>query len=384
MGITLLKANDRFFLHLFAWGATAHSNGDFTVDREFYRQMRESYDYLVNSDDRPPQYPPIQKRHSDDGFTYGLIVDLYSTDEKQPPAGFSSEGIYIEVAPSAPLKRWIDDGLVTNWSPGFSMSWTCPHTGRELINVLRECSFVSDGHLKNTEKQYRAYALASEGVVYHLEEKMEEKEMKEKEMEDEAVGDMSDRLGALEEGMASLGEALARLTAMLGDEDEHDNEEEAEMGEHDRDMSARLASLEKSLADEREKRLKAEAAQKIADAGVELSSQERGALVQLSVDQPEAFVSTLQIVANRDKKIRELSASKSNPYDLGAEVGQVGQVETDKSEDDGFRALCAELKESGLSQHDAIRELGSRKAINFMDQDDAGRKFKIVDAVFGG
>lgn len=380
-----------YFLQLFSWGEVAHKNGEFTIDREFYRKMRESFDFLVHGD-RPPQYPPIKRQHSDDGFVYGLILEIFSTDEEGIPEGFTSEGIYAEVMPSPLLQRWREeDGIIGDYSPGFSMEWEDPHTGRMLENVLRECSFVSEGHLKNTEKRPPGYALSASGFVMIIElaceEEMEKKEMQDAEAMEERLARLEEVQGELISGMESLAGQVGRLVEAIGGEAEDDDDDDEEMEEHgdkeETQMSARLARLEKELAKERTLRLQSEAGAAMDRLGLELEAKQRDRLIALSVKDADAFRSTVELLASQQKQITKLSARPDhNPF---AEIGAVGDVEASKGDLEQFRALCAEVKDSGVTGRlDALRELSNkRKALNLANARDMARKTPILDEFWG-
>lgn len=382
-----------YFLQLFSWGEVAHKNGEFTIDREFYAKMRESFDFLVKGD-RPPQYPPIKRQHSDDGFVYGLILEIFSTDEQDIPDGFSSEGIYAEVMPSPLLQRWREeDGIIGDYSPGFSLEWEDPHTGRTLENVLRECSFVSEGHLKNTEKRPPGYALSASGfVTIQLdqqeagmadEEKKEEMEVDE-ELLEERLARLETTQAELKEGMESIAGQVGQLVEAMGGDDD-DEEEMEEHGDKDEtQMSARLAKLEKELGKERTLRLQSEAGAAMDRLGLKLDKKKRDSLVALSVKDSDAFKVTVELLAEKQKEITELSA-KSNDHNPFAEIGVVGDVETNKGDLEKFRALCAEVKASGVTARmDAMRELTQKhKAINLMSARDMDRKTPIVAEFWG-
>lgn len=381
-----------YFLQLFSWGEVAHKNGEFTIDREFYAEMRKSFDFLVKGD-RPPQYPPIKRQHSDDGFVYGLILEIFSTDEQAIPDGFSSEGIYAEVMPSPLLQRWREeDGIIGDYSPGFSLEWEDPHTGKVLKNVLRECSFVSEGHLKNTEKRPPVYALSASGfVTIQLEQEagMADEEKKEEMEVDEEL--LEERLARLEttqaellEGVESLAGQVGRLVEQVGGESDNDEEEMEEQDDKETQMSARLARLEKELNKERTLRLQSEAGAAMDRLGLKLDKEKRESLVALSVKDSDAFKVTVELLAEKQKEITELSAKTSdhNPF---AEIGVVGDVETNKSELESFRALCAEVKRSGVTARlDAIRELSAtHKAMVLTSAKDMARKSPILDEFWG-
>lgn len=385
-----------YFLQLFSWGEVAHKNGEFMIDREFYAKMRASFDFLVKGD-RPPQYPPIKRQHSDDGFVYGVILEIFSTDEQAIPDGFSSEGIYAEVMPSPLLQRWREeDGIIGDYSPGFSLEWEDPHTGRTLENVLRECSFVSEGHLKNTEKRPPGYALSASGfVTIQLEQEAgmaDEEKKEEMEKEEMEAEDLAGRLARVEEvqnqlleGMASLSEQVGRLVEQAGGESDDDGEEEMEeAGDKETQMSARLARLEKELGKERTLRLQSEAGAAMDRLGLKLEAKQRDRLVALSVKDAEAFKSTVELLALQQKQITKLSA-KAGGHNPFAEIGVVGDVEASKGELDQFRALCAEVKKSGVTARlDAIRELSAtHKALVLTSARDMDRKSPILDEFWG-
>lgn len=383
----------RFFVHLFAWGEVLHKKGDVTVDREFYSEMKRAFLFLTTSDDRPPQYPGVKRQHGDDGFVYGFIADIFSTDEHPAPPGFETEGVYIEVVPSPWLaQRYHVDGLIRDWSPGFDDDgWTDPHTGTEFKYVLRETSFVSEGHLKNTEKQSPAYALSADGFVTTLQKEavLAEKETSEEttEMETEENADIAARVSAIEAGQAKIAEQVARLVASLKDgDDEGEGEEESEMEGDDKEMSAmkkRQGELEKQFKAERALRLKTQAEARIDKSNLQLEADEREKLMKLAASDPETFNDTVDMLSAKDEKIRKLSATEpTNPYAF-TEVGNMGGPAAEPKPLGEFRKLCAQVKESGVtSQLKAIDTLASKQALNLMDDSDMSAKGPILDEFF--
>lgn len=375
-----IKNKAAFYIHLFAWGDVYHGNGDFDVDREFYKKLKKSFDYLVNSDDRPPQYPPIKRNHSDDGFVYGFIKEIFSTDENQVPGNFTSDGIYALVYPGPRMAVWREDGLLGDWSPGIAMKWTDPHTGDELENVLLETSFVSEGHLRNTEKDRSMYSLSAAGLIQIKEEqKMGEKE-KETEMEYDEKKEMQDgdaeRLDRLEKEMASLKDGMESLAGQVGrlvaamegnDDDSTDLEDEKHS------MSARIKELEERVLMETQKRVKTEALQTLTAKGIQLEEKERDAIIQLSVDKPEAFEATIHVLS------KNVKPKENNVYNFG-ETGVVGDSGGDQSS--GVHKMCAQLKECGKSRREAYKELTKNKLVNLMDEKSVSRAHGILDEFY--
>ena len=384
MNILQLQNIKPFYIHLFKWGHVLHGKGDFVVDREFYEKMKYAFDFLTKSNDRPPQYPAIKRQHGDDGFVYGLIKDIFSTDEQPPPEPFTTDGLYALVHPGPKLMEWREYGLIGDYSPGIDMNWSDVHTGKELQNVLKEVSFVSEGHLRNTEKDLRVYALSASGFI---EEQHQERVMGEKEKEMEKHDDEKDmgseydekkmeavegRLEKLESGMEAIAGQVGRLVAALEGGQEED---EKDMTDEKHSMSAKVKKLEERLQLETEKRVKSEARQFIVEKNIDLDEKEQDAILQLAVDQPEAFSATIRVLSAKAKKSTENSA-----YNFG-EVGSVGDSSSSE-EVSGIRKMCAEMKEDGKDRSYALSALGKKQLVNFMDEEQMAKTRKILDEVY--
>lgn len=208
-------------VQLFAAGPVSHPVGDFEVDAEFCASMISAFETMS----RRGYFPPVLAEHESDGTILGIVTRVYE----------QNGGIYADLELAEGVKGEVASGRRRNVSPSFYEEYTDIHTGQELRNFLREVSFVSVPHLKNLEPIRPHYTMAENGLIKTGEEPVEEMTMNEH----------------YEERMALLEERLAALEAYLAEKkEEHAAEEEMESAEEyaEKEMSERIAFLERSLA----------------------------------------------------------------------------------------------------------------------------------------
>lgn len=140
---------ERRKLLIFAWGDVAHDNGDFVVDRKFVDDIVSAFVAFKMRG----YYPPVLRQHSEDGFTYGRVVDLR----------FTPDGLEAVLELPVALAKAFDDGYLDSWSPSFVDNFSDPHTKETYPRMLRELSFVSVRYLKNIPGASPYYSLAEDG-----------------------------------------------------------------------------------------------------------------------------------------------------------------------------------------------------------------------------
>lgn len=137
----------------FAWGEVAHPKGDFVVDDEFAREMRASFEYLLT------EYgyrPPVVAEHDVEGAIYGLVVAVETRDD----------GIWVLPRYNAEGRSMADGGRFFYVSPSFFPTYTDPHTGAVLKNVLREFTYCRRPHQKNLKTPIaELYGLSEDGFA---------------------------------------------------------------------------------------------------------------------------------------------------------------------------------------------------------------------------
>lgn len=297
---TMLGEQDKIVVQMFSWGEVKHPNGDFEVDRDFYAQIRESHDYLSGRG----YYAPILRQHTDDGYTYGRVLRVFSTDDvpSDVVSEFATDGIYAEAELAAGVVQLHANGFIQNWSPSFYSDWKDPHTGKKLPKVLRELSFVSVPHQKNINSPSPHYALAENGFITLT-------EAKEPEVATEENTD-KDALAALTEQVQGLANVVQTLVKNSEQEPEPTpKEKEPVVATENTEEIERLKSendaLKKQLAEQRAEQTKRE----LSELNVE-DEDEVKRLVELRESDAGAYAS--QIVALAMKATKESATDNSD------------------------------------------------------------------------
>jgi hypothetical protein len=159
-------AEDDGWRMAFAWGETRHANGDFRIDEDFAATMIASFAYMR---DTYGYYPPIAAEHAIeiefpgpggvatvDGITYGIVTDIEAR----------GDGIWVFPRYNALGRRLADDGAFLYVSPSFYPEYEDPHSGRILLNVMREFTQCARPHQKNLKTPApEIYGLTDAGLL---------------------------------------------------------------------------------------------------------------------------------------------------------------------------------------------------------------------------
>lgn len=143
---------------IFTWGPVVHEDGDFLVDGQFY----EDHKAYLTARAADGYYVPVWRKHTDEGISYGLLIDLIATDE----------GIDAVVEFAGGWEDAFDKGHLPHWSPSFYTGWT-DSKGRTWARAMRELSFVGVPHMKQVPIAGTFYAL-SEGMAIRQEVQLED------------------------------------------------------------------------------------------------------------------------------------------------------------------------------------------------------------------
>ena len=404
------EAPKRVAVHMFGWGRVSHDDGDFVVDREFYEQMRSSFDYITDR-----KHPPVLRQHEEDGFGWGKVEQITTGEEGtdlEIENDIDKPGIWAVVQLSDPAYRAYDDGQIVDWSPSFADEFVDRHTGKRLPKFLRELSFVSVGHLYNTDTPTPAYALSDSGFIDHhkcedieMKDGNEEKENETQNMDtDTAIETLSGQIGALVEQIEAMPERVAQAVAsemadQYGDDEMVENRTET-AGEGEQEMSDEpdeqqalqdeINDLRARLEEQETERTKESARADIAEKDVDLSDDARADLVQLACDNREAFESTLTMLEQKESKIRELSdkgdSQTATTYRLGGEVGATGQTPDDPDGMSGLRQLADNIDPDGDTKFERRKNaaiiLQKKGAVDWGDEESARAGNKILDEKF--
>lgn len=373
----------RIRIRVFSWGLVKHPMGDFTVDREFYSQMRASFEAI-------PKAPPILRQHQEDGFLYGKITDI----------GADDLGIYADAELSDEAYGWWLAGRIADWSPGLIVETTNKHTGEKMQNVLRELSFVSKGHLDNVENKSPAYSLSE-----YLGDTPEEGEMAEEQetqMEEGVdVEGIAELRGDFEEFKVEVKGMLQAIqefiAAQKGDDDDDgdsadvpaaevediDMEEDDKYSMADKALAKRLATAEAKIKAAEDRAARAEAATKLE--GLEMSDKERGVYLQLACDNPEAFKATVGALKSTLKRMSD-ATPKGQPSGYTAflsEAGRQGNVEAGNA----LRLKALEVvkasKKAGASRLIAMKDAAKGLKINMGDAQQASVVTDVLNEIYG-
>lgn len=228
---------------LFAWGDVEHPSGGFSVDMDFWRGLKRSFDALKKEHrylppltaDHPEIIAEILSEAELRGANYGMVTGL-RIDE---------DGIWGAFTLNEIGQRLSDMNALAYLSPSFYRQWVDPHTGNTLGPVLREVSFVGVPYQKNISGEVGAvYGLADAVALSELgfvtnstEAVMVEETATEEVVETEEMAGPD---------MAALDAKLDAILALLQPAEMAEDEEQEST-----DMGERVASLEKELKREK-------------------------------------------------------------------------------------------------------------------------------------
>jgi hypothetical protein len=119
-------------------GSTVHHpQGDIEITPEFANAIVKNFRLLTS---RGYHVTFLREHGRVDSFVYGDITDVRIKD------GYVTCAVDMTRDEE---KEAYNSGILREYSPGFSMNWTDPHTGEELGPVLLELSFTSQAYQKN-------------------------------------------------------------------------------------------------------------------------------------------------------------------------------------------------------------------------------------------
>jgi hypothetical protein len=119
-------------------GSTVHHpQGDIEITPEFASTIVKNFRLLTS---RGYHVTFLREHGRVDSFVYGDITDVRIKD------GYVTCAVEMTRDEE---KEAYNSGILREYSPGFSMNWTDPHTGEELGPVLLELSFTSQAYQKN-------------------------------------------------------------------------------------------------------------------------------------------------------------------------------------------------------------------------------------------
>jgi hypothetical protein len=324
---TALGEVDRRRIQIFTWGETAHHNGDFDVNRDFYRDLK----LFVRDMGERGYYAPIARQHQDDGYTYGRVLDVHATED----------GIDATVEFAAGMADKFDAGYLDSWSPSFYPEFEDPHTGRTYRQALRELSFVTVRYLKNLPGASPHYSLSDAPHDYHLlgdlmdneKENMEEKEM---------MGGDDYELMDPEMLRALIAEVVEEqlqryMQQMRSDDDE------TESGDYSENSD--VGALENRIAETERKLQLAEARERVRRDLSDVDDEEVAELAELKLASPTLY----------ERHVERMGAVVENAEDADDEPVSLGESGTNGapvSTRSGGRllTLCEQAKASGVER----------------------------------
>ena len=272
-------------------GSTVHHpQGDIEITPEFANTIVKNFRLLTS---RGYHVTFLREHGRVDSFVYGDVTDVRIKDG------------YITCAVDMTRdeeKEAYNSGILREYSPGFSMNWTDPHTGEELGPVLLELSFTSQAYQKNL----RIPQDINPGVVLsgHPMFTTSHGEIMAIKKVNLAAEEMPEEEVKLAEGEPTMADLLARIEALEA-ANAPKEEEEVEMAYEDEkdDKIAQLSAAVQSLqADKTRMELSA--------AGIK--GDVVPSLVQLSRTDSKLYAATVKMLS-----------SKPQPS-----IGTMGEVET--------------------------------------------------------
>lgn len=334
---------------IFVWGEVHHPDGNFTVDRQFYDDLKEWIDAKRADGYRPP----IWRSHAEEGISYGLVLDLVATEQ----------GIDVVADLTEWLSEMFDKGHVPNWSPSFYTNFT-DSTGRTFRRALKELSFVGVPHMKQVPQVAgQHYAMSENGMV-----KIGEKDMAADiivpapEIGDEGSEGMDmgmgERMKALEDKVSAIYDMLnARASGEQLAEDKSVEEMTENMSdkqpEEMKQLSERLARLERENATLRREKVAGEIRAQLPSASKALTE----SLIRLSESAPADYQTQLSEMV----KIQKTATPGTQ------ERGQMGaSVQTVATQEGGsdLVQLMENAKRGGIQRGAALLSHLEGKGIN--------------------
>ena len=315
------KHNQTIDIKLFSWGPVKHPQGDFTVDRDFFKELKDSHDRLSSEG----YYAPILKQHTEDGYSRGRVSDVYENEE----------GIGVKVLAPEVIIKMIKDGLIDYWSPSFFTDRQDPHSDHIFKKVLRELSFVSIPHLKNVGSQSPYYALTEQSLTHSLSEYFDT----------EAVNNMDNT--EMEEMFNKIFEILDRLEAKLTPEDEpEESPEDVEMAEEVVALRETVKTLTKNAVE---------------------------AEIKTELGEVDESVKTVLHSLSETDRVVMITSLKS--VTKSTEVGSPGVAAAPPASE--LFSLCESAKKSGIKRGPALL-----KHLQANGQDIASLDFSVIGKVF--
>ena len=114
-----------------------HSGGDVEITPEFAESLTRNFRVLKS---RGYSVTFLREHGRVDSFVYGDVVDTRIQD------GWLSLAVAMTRDEE---KKAYNEGILREFSPGFSMNWQDPHTGEMMGPTLLEVSFTSMAHQRN-------------------------------------------------------------------------------------------------------------------------------------------------------------------------------------------------------------------------------------------
>ena len=126
------------WIDAYKMGSTVyHSSGDVEITPEFAESITRNFRVLKS---RGYRVTFLREHGRVDSFVYGDAVDTRIKD------GWLSLAVEMTRREE---KDAYNDGIMREFSPGFSMNWRDPHTNEEMGPTLLEISFTSMAHQRN-------------------------------------------------------------------------------------------------------------------------------------------------------------------------------------------------------------------------------------------
>jgi hypothetical protein len=203
-------------------GSTVHHpQGDIEITPEFANAIVKNFRLLTS---RGYHVTFLREHGRVDSFVYGDITDVRIKD------GYVTCAVDMTRDEE---KQAYNDGILREYSPGFSMNWTDPHTGEELGPVLLELSFTSQAYQKNLRipQDINPGVVLSghplftrQGVTMAKKIDLAEEAPKEEEKMEMAEPTMADLLARIEALEAAAGPKEAEEVEMAYEDEEKDGE----------------------------------------------------------------------------------------------------------------------------------------------------------------
>jgi len=324
------------WIDAYKMGSTVyHSTGDIEITPEFAESITKNFRILKS---RGYRVTFLREHGRVDSFVYGDVVDTRIKD------GWLSLAVEMTRREE---KDAYNEGIMREFSPGFSMNWRDPHTGEEMGPTLLEVSFTSMGHQRNLRvpNDINPGVVLSGHPMFFNGDEMSKKTELAAEGKPEAVEE--EKVEMAEPTLADVMARMDKIEAML----KKDEVEETELAadEDDEDdvavkMSARIAELE------------------AANVRLELSA--RGIkgdivsdLIQLSAVNRPLYVKTVKALAAPQKEIgvvgqteTKVSLSAADVAAAAVKAGQAGRGRLPLFLAENYPSFTTEIVRSALEQ----------------------------------